>query len=680
MKNLEPEAVQKILIVTLSNLGDVVLTLPVFESIVQRFPHASLDVVVGGGSAQVFEKDPRIRTVISYNKKAGLLGKWRFLKKIRENKYDLIVDLRRSLFGLLGGAKYRNSYWRLLPSTRTHRAARHLFSLKGIAPKVSRVSFLADRVRPLPDGPDFAFLREENLGHKKIVIACPGSKSDLKKWPADRYAKLLDRLAAEENCQIVLAGDSHDAEDARKIKESMVSRPEDLTGKTDFSSLVNLFHRARLVITNDSAPLHIADALRVPTLAIFGPTDPKKYGPRYPHSQVVRRQLFCSPCEKAQCRYRHECMTELGVDEVHRKALTILKDEIDRKNFKILLIRLDRIGDLVLSIPSIQAVRERFPNAFISVMTRPETAPLLEGHPAVDEVIPYFYEKKGRHSGIFGNFNFIREIVRHHFDLAFILHPSLRSYLVPWTAGIPYRVGLKVDPPFLLSLHVPDTRSQGVRHESEYTLDIIRAFQTESLDATPPKIYLSFEDRKKISDRLEKEKITEGAPVVVFHLGASCVSKRWPAQKFEQLADRLLERFPEIRLVTVGGKFERELSKAFEKKGARSVNWAGELSLKELAALLEKSELLISNDSGPVHISSAVGTPTLTLFGRHLPGLSVSRWRALGSGHEWIHKNVGCVVCLAHRCTIDFECLKAISVDEVFFKAEKMIERVSVSR
>lgn len=661
--------VEKILVVTLSNLGDVVLTLPVLQSLLESYPGCRLDVIAGSeAGASVFRGDDRIRQVTVYDKRGPFREKLELLKKIRAERYDLIVDLRRSLFGLLGGARHRNAYLSFLPGKKSHRVLRHLFALKDIVAFHHTKSFLWERTAP--EGPDFAFVKDAEEKGQKLVLAAPGSKSDLKKWPAASYARLLDRLALEENCRVVLIGDKNDAADAAKVRGLMKAPVEDLSGRTDFLGLVSLVKKADLVVTNDSAPLHVADALRRPVLAIFGPTDPRKYGPRYRYSAVARRQLFCAPCERAQCRFKHECMTELTVEEVHQKARSILHDTLDRKNLRLLVIRLDRIGDLTLSLPAVQALRDRFPNAHIAMMTRPATAPLVEGHPAVDEVIPYFYEKKGRHAGVAGNFRFIYEIVRRRFDIVFVLNPSLRSYLVPFMAGIPYRVGFEAPALFLLTHSVPDRRSDGAKHEAEYTLDVVRAFGVEAGRAD------SYEGTLK--HLAEKEMRRDD--VVALHPGASCPSKRWPRERFADLARRMLAERPGTKIVIVGGKEEVPLGEYLRREiGEASEDLTGKLDLKELARILSACALLVSNDSGPVHIAAAVGTRTFTVFGRSLPGLGPVRWRALGKGHELIRKDAGCVVCLAHRCTIDFECLKLVTVEEVWKKLRPMLAATAVS-
>ncbi len=668
------ENIRKILVVTLSNLGDVILTLPVFQSLIEKFPKAEIHVVAGPAAQAVWEGDGRIKKVTAFNKKISWAGKLAFLKGIRDERYDLIVDLRRSLIGLLGGARFRNSYF-IFPKKRMHQSLRHLCALENIAPPAAGLeSFL--RV----DGQAAARVDEwlGEGGGKRLVAAAVGSKSDIKKWPAEHYAKLLDRLAGDD-CRVVLVGDKNDAADAAKVKRLMTADVLDLSGQTTFRELAAILKRVSLLVTNDSAPLHIADALKTPVLAIFGPTDPRKYGPRSAQSTAVRRVLFCAPCERAQCRYRHECMKELGVDEVYQKAAAILNDEDRRKKLKILVIRLDRIGDLVLSLPAIEAIRSRFPDAFISVMTRSYTREMVEGHPLIDEVIPYRYEKDGRHASLLGYFRFLREIIERRFDIAFILHPSVRSHLLPFLAGVPYRIGFDSCAPFLLTKKAPDRRHEGRKHESEYTLDIVRAFGIE-----PPKEKRLFlpvftEDHRTIEKILEAAGFSKEDGIIALHPGASCPSKRWPLERYVLLGKKALENTP-YRLAVIGGKEEIPLGQSLkEALGERALDLTGKLGLKELAAFLKRCEFLVTNDSGPVHVAAAVGTRTLCIFGRNQAGLSVSRWKVLGKGHETIQKDVGCAVCLAHRCTIGFECLKAVEVDEVFERLAKMISMEAAS-
>lgn len=163
------------------------------------------------------------------------------------------------------------------------------------------------------------------LDHRPLIVLAPGARSHLKRWQAAGFARLADHLAEERGVQIVLVGEKAEEPIAREVASLMRHPVVNLCGRTNLSQLAALFKKAVLVITNDSACLHAADSVGTPMVAIFGPTDPKKYGPRNPRSKVVRLALVCSPCERALCPYHHECMKWLEVDEVYEAVAGILE-------------------------------------------------------------------------------------------------------------------------------------------------------------------------------------------------------------------------------------------------------------------------------------------------------------------------------------------------------------------
>lgn len=648
----------KILFVTLSNLGDVVMTLPVYQSLRRAYPDARIDVVVSPRAASVFREAAGEGRLIEYDKKMGWSKRLAFIGGLRRERYDLAVDLRFSPLGFWAGARRRNRYF-LRPRRRArHRLVRHLQSLDGLVPASARGASFLDNRHAFPDRvPPVA---------APYVVAAPGARSDVKRWPAESFAALLDKLWLDEGLTPVLVGSPDEREDARRVAEKTSAPVMNLCGETDFAGLVSVLRGAALAVTNDSAPLHVADALKIPVLALFGPTDARKYGPKNARGLALRRTLFCSPCEEAQCRYNRECLNELSVAEAHRAAKLLLTDSTRRGKPKILLIRLDRIGDLVLSFPAIAAVRRRHPEARLTLMVRPPLRALAEQNADVDEVIVYDYARGGRHSGIRGNLRFIREIAKHRFDAAFLLNPSVRSTLVPWAAGIPYRIGLRTRLAPFLTTSVPDRRHEGRKHEAEYTLDIVRAFGVRAESAPPPRLFVSATSRLAVEKNLAAEGLAPGEPIAAIHPGASCPSKRWPVESFEALGRRILEETG-LRIVLIGGKEEKALGAQLASAlGPRALDFTGGVPLAELGALLERCRILVSNDSGPVHIAAAVGTPVLSIFGRNRAGLSQTRWKPLGAAHASMQKDVGCAVCLAHLCPIGFECLRALSPEEVW--------------
>jgi heptosyltransferase-2 len=165
--------------------------------------------------------------------------------------------------------------------------------------------------------------------------------------------------------------------------------------------------------------------------------------------------------------------------------------------------------------------------------------------------------------------------------------------------------------------------------------------------------------------------------LVAIHPSASCVSKRLMPERFAEVADRLASERG-VRICLIAGEpdamYAAQVAQTMREP---ALNLGGRLSVAELAALLRRCRLLISNDSGPVHIASAVGTPVVVLFGRNQRGLSPQRWGPLGEGHAILHKEVGCVTCLAHNCDIGFLCLTSLNAEEVYQAATSILEQAA---
>ncbi|MDD5044914.1 MAG: glycosyltransferase family 9 protein, partial [Candidatus Omnitrophica bacterium] len=168
------------------------------------------------------------------------------------------------------------------------------------------------------------------------------------------------------------------------------------------------------------------------------------------------------------------------------------------------------------------------------------------------------------------------------------------------------------------------------------------------------------------ADNLLKENgVTENNRLVVINPTASCPSKVWPAERFAEAANRLILEH-RAKIAVISSRKDLAIAQSVI-RGINSlvIDLTGKTSVSQLASLLKRSGLFISNDSGPVHIASALGIPVVSIFGRNQKGLSPRRWGPVGKGDIFLHKPAGCIECLAHNCVKEFECLKAITVDDV---------------
>ena len=338
---------------------------------------------------------------------------------------------------------------------------------------------------------------------------------------------------------------------------------------------------------------------------------------------------------------------------------------------RILIVRTDRIGDVVLSTPTITATRKAFPDAYIAVMVSRETKDIVKGNPSANEVI--VYDKKIKHRGVLQTLRFVKWLRSKKFESAIILHSTTRVSLVCFLAGIPKRIGYrrgKMD--FLLTDKLDYKKRLGEKHEAEYSLDILRHI---GIDArmSPLTMPLRRENEKRIDELLEENGLMEGERIILFHPGASHASKMWPCENFAKTADILTDKL-KVRPVLVSGPDEVNIGK--EVQGLmknKPIFLCGKTSLGDLAALLKRADLFISNDSGPVHIACAIGTPVISIFSRNEKGLDPKRWGPIGDKTIALHKDVGCTECLAHNCKKAYLCLKSVTVDEVVEKASFLL-------
>ena len=340
---------------------------------------------------------------------------------------------------------------------------------------------------------------------------------------------------------------------------------------------------------------------------------------------------------------------------------------------RILITRTDRIGDVVLSTPVIRNLRRAFPGAYLGMMVRPEHRELVEGNPDLNAVI--LYDKACAEKGIAGNLRFARRLGEHRFDTALILHSTHRVILAAWLAGIRRRIGYARRLPWLLTDAIPDVKREGNRHELEYNLDLLRFLGVESRERalfvpTRP------EQEQAVEAFLRRQGIHGEKPLVILHPGASCPSKRWPAARFAAVGDRLTQELGARVMVIAGPDGVAQGEAVLRRMREKAVGALARFSLGELVCLFRRAACVVSNDSGPVHLAGAAGTPVVSIFGRWGGGLSPTRWGPTGPNGVVLHHDVGCRPCLAHRCTIGFICLEAVTVEEVMAAVNHAVSQI----
>ena len=329
---------------------------------------------------------------------------------------------------------------------------------------------------------------------------------------------------------------------------------------------------------------------------------------------------------------------------------------------KILLIRLSSLGDIVLTTPAIRAIRAHYPNAYIAMLVAKQSADVLRQNPHLNEIIQFNRSAKDKDTGEM--LRILRILRQRKFGLTFDFQRKLRTELLMYFSGASERVGKGV----LCTLRVPE---QGDKHATYHYFDLLHAAGIPAEDHRL-EIFLSNTERADACYTFEEKGISEIQLKVGLFPGAGWKLREWMPERFAGIGDRLVEHY-DAQVIIFGGPKEGELvHKVKNQMQCPSIPFAGNLQIRQLAACIEKCDLFLTNDTGPMHLAAAVGTPTVALFG---PG-NHKRFQPIGDFNTIIRHDVPCSPCkqFTNRCK-DNICMKGITIDEVWNTIIKTIDR-----
>ncbi len=339
-------------------VGDSVITVPALRKLRKLFPDAHITLATRSVNEGLF-LDANFIDDLQLHAHTGVLSTIGQIRETRKGRFDLAVLFPNSfgaaLVPFLAGVPIRIGYAtggrRLLlthplnlPEWRSSRHEVYYYlevvnQLEPLAPNIERrpehrpddgpdasLSVSESRRKAVADLLDVREDRLDSVDHSNPLIAlCPGSiNSRAKRWPAERYAALADRLVDDLGANILLVGSSGELEISTEVSRLMKRQPIVLTGQTELAEAIAILSLVDLLVTNDTGPAHIASALGRPTLVIFGPTNPLTTGPFSEAGEILRHPPDCAPCMLRDCPIDHRCMTAISSDEVFERARTIL--------------------------------------------------------------------------------------------------------------------------------------------------------------------------------------------------------------------------------------------------------------------------------------------------------------------------------------------------------------------
>lgn len=335
--------------------------------------------------------------------------------------------------------------------------------------------------------------------------------------------------------------------------------------------------------------------------------------------------------------------------------------KIDFNQISRILIRgVNWVGDTVLTYPTVQKLKTVFPHCHLAILVPTHLVDLWKTFDHIDEIIPF--QNRGGFGSFWEDLNLCQSLKERNFDLALVLPRSFRSAFQIYLARIPVRIGYRSEARSLFLTHgIPRTDEILHVHRIHYYQKLIEPFGT-TVDSVSPRIFLREEDRKWGEDTLRDLGLLDGRPLIGMNPGATYgLAKCWSPDRFGELGKRLSKKW-KASILLFGKEEERSMAEEIlQQLGGGGIDLVGKTRLLQLAAILERCHLLVTNDTGTMHVATAVGTPVVALFGSTDP-VTTGPW---GDGHVVVRKDVPCSPCLKRICPTDHRCMELITVDEV---------------
>ncbi len=339
---------------------------------------------------------------------------------------------------------------------------------------------------------------------------------------------------------------------------------------------------------------------------------------------------------------------------------------MNKQSLNILLVRTDRLGDVVLSLPLAEIIKQHFPESKITFLVRDYTRALVEDNPFVDEIITLPIV-----NGKINTKKITEELKKKNYDWGIVIYPTFEIALMLFRAGIKNRVGTGYRwYSFLFNKKIYEHRRRGDKHELEYNVNLLKLLGINkeiNRNNVSFNIQVSSKSDEKI-DRYFKEKgIDNDLPKVIIHPGSGGSAVDWPFSHFKELVDTLAQRL-NINILITGNKNEKELCEKL--MNDKTINTAGEFDLSELIALINRSDLLVANSTGPIHIAAALGKHVIGFYPK-IDECAPRRWGPYTNKSVVFTPEIECSNCTRKQCE-ELNCMASISPKSIVESIESI--------
>ena len=310
--------VKNILVVSLTNIGDIIAICPSMDILLNDFPGAKLSIVVGPKGRSLFDENPNIDRVYIYDKHAAMKEKMDWFFTLRREKFDAVVDFRNSFLPFILNTRTRTPPALFMPKN-IHLVDKHLLRLKSIY-DFSGKTDSRKAIVILPKDREYvdSLLTENIKPGEKFVLVAPVAADSAKTWHPQGFASVCDQLIERHGVKVVMVGGAENEDVINKIRQQMKYPIVTLAGRTNLVQVAELVNRSFFSIVHDSGIMHMASYFNRQVLALFGPTDPNLSGPWSANSGYLWKNQGCRRCADANSPERHSCMQNITVEDILR--------------------------------------------------------------------------------------------------------------------------------------------------------------------------------------------------------------------------------------------------------------------------------------------------------------------------------------------------------------------------
>ncbi|MBF2075019.1 MAG: glycosyltransferase family 9 protein [Synechococcales cyanobacterium C42_A2020_086] len=681
----------------LGGMGDLVIALPAMHALARSHPTAQFTVLTFAPAATLLQSDPWVDRVLIAEPGAARAAVERALQQpfdlvVSDTNYDGIADLIQQ-----SSAPYTvTNLWRSPPP---HQRVSDRF----IELLTQDGWIAADAV---PSSQPFIHLTASEratartvLGatYRPLVVLCPEAGMVIKRWSPDRWIHLGRALQSQGASLLIPVGAEADLADA--IAQG-IGGSTPLWPRGSLRSLAAVMAVADLVIAADTGLAQIAAALQVPTLTLFGPSWHERYGQPAPHINLQgfpdcperRIHNFTEQCcwYSGSCPFEWQtCLDDLSPERVLEAALTLLhplphchSSVIESvREFsatalspewqavrKLLVMRLDNIGDVIMTSPVLRALRQSLPEAEITLMASPAGSQVAPLFPWIDQVLPWrvLWQDLGKLDfDPSRELHLIETLRSQQFDAAIILtsfsqspHPAA---LVCALAGIPLRLGESKETDAATLTHAVPPAAETL-HQVERNLRLI-----EWVGFPVPNRRLALQIPPKACASLQSR--LPGGPYLLLTPWTSCPSRNYPLDRFA-VAARQLSGFTGWPVVVAGMAKDRAAATSLlQQLGDCAIDLIGNTSLPEFAALVAAAQLVLTNNTSTMHIADAFNVPMVILFA----GTEYEcQWQPRHAPNRLLRRSTVCSPCYAFTCAYNLQCLD-IAPERVVSAAQDLL-------